>query len=241
VQLTGLHHVTCVCTIAQRTLDYYRDLGFSLVKKTVNVDDPHSYHLYLGDERGTPGSLMSFFEWPRAEPGRLGRGTLASVGLETPTVTAESLESDPDGLALRLYPGDALRLRDVEVIGNAVLYAGLFAPDAPLTFAEPVEDAALLGPGVTHHVAWRVASTDEQRLWFERLDEVGLRPSEPQDRTYFQALSFRMPDGVLVELATDGPGFAVDEPRESLGERLALPLWLEPERATLERELAPLS
>ena len=89
--LSGLHHVTCVCSDAQRTLDFYRDvLGFSLVKKTVNFDDPHSYHLYFGDEVGSPGTLMTFFEWPRAEPGRLGRGTLESIGLVTPGVACET-------------------------------------------------------------------------------------------------------------------------------------------------------
>ena len=90
MQLAGLHHVTCVCSDAQRTLDFYRDeLGFSLVKKTVNFDDPHSYHLYFGDEVGWPGTLLTFFEWPRAEPGRLGRGTLESVGLDRRASTEE--------------------------------------------------------------------------------------------------------------------------------------------------------
>ena len=239
MELAGLHHVTSICSNAQRTLDYYRDLGFALVKKTVNVDDPHSYHLFLGDATGTPGTVLSFFEWPRAEPGRLGRGTLASVGLETPTVTADSVETDPDGLVLRLYPGEGVRLRDVEVIGNAPLYAGFFALDAPIRFAEPIEDPALLGPGVSHHVAWRASSDDDLSIWLERLGELGLRPMGIHDRTYFKAVSFRMPDGVLVELATDGPGFLVDEERGELGGRLSLPAWLEPERATLERELAP--
>ena len=106
MQLAGLHHVTCVCADAQRTLDFYRDrLGFSLVKKTVNFDDPHSYHLYFGDAVGSPGTLITFFEWPRAEVGRLGRGTLESIGLETPRVSEESEGEDPDGLRLRLYPG----------------------------------------------------------------------------------------------------------------------------------------
>ena len=83
--LDALHHVTCVCSDAQRTVDFYRDeLGFTLVKKTVNFDDPHSYHLYFGDETGSPGSLMTFFEWPRAGRGRLGRGTFESIGLVSP-------------------------------------------------------------------------------------------------------------------------------------------------------------
>src|SRR5690349_16726727 len=166
MQLEGLHHVTCVCSDAQRTLDFYRDgLGFTLVKKTVNFDDPHSYHLYFGDEAGRPGTLITFFEWPRAAAGRLGRGTLDSIGLETPSAGEETELEDPDGLRLRLYPGPAPRLRDVSVLGNPDLYAGLFAKDAPLQFAEPLEDAALIGPGTTHHMAWRAANDDEQQAW----------------------------------------------------------------------------
>jgi glyoxalase family protein len=241
MQLAGLHHVTCVCSSAQRTLDFYRDtLGFSLVKKTVNFDDPHSYHLYFGDEAAAPGTLMTFFEWPRADRGRLGRGTLESIGLDTPAVEAESTVEDPDGLTLRLYPAPAPRLRDVDVIGNPDLYAGLFADDAPLQFAEPIEEPALIGAGTTHHIAWRTGDDREQAAWLARLEELGLRPTSVQDRKYFRSIYFRMPDGMLIEVATDGPGFAVDEPRDTLGQALSLPDWLEPERATLERELTPI-
>ena len=240
MQLAGLHHVTCVCSDAQQTLDFYRGLGFALVKKTVNFDDPHSYHLYFGDEDGSPGSLLTFFEWPRAEPGRLGRGTLESIGIETPHVQEENELTDPDGLRLRLVPGERVRLYDVAAIGNPDLYAGLFAEDAPLHFAEPVEEAALIGAGTTHHIAWRAADDDEEEAWLERLTELGLRPTPVQDRKYFHSIYFRMPDGVLIEIATDGPGFMVDEPKESLGQGLSLPPWLEPERETLERELTPI-
>jgi glyoxalase family protein len=241
MQLAGLHHVTCVCSDAQQTLDFYRDrLGFSLVKKTVNFDDPHSYHLYFGDEVGSPGTLITFFEWPRADRGRLGRGTLESIGLETPLVDAESEVEDPDGLRLRLYPGAAPQLRDVTVIGNPDLYAGLFAEDAPLHFAEPVEEAALIGAGTTHHIAWRAKDDHEEEAWLERLAELGLRPTPVQDRKYFHSVYFRMPDGILIEIATDAPGFLVDEPQASLGQGLSLPPWLEPERETLERELTPI-
>jgi glyoxalase family protein len=241
VQLEELHHVTCVCADAQRTLDFYRDeLGFSLVKKTVNFDDPHSYHLYFGDEAGNPGSLITFFEWPRAEAGRLGRGTLDSVSLETPTVTAEEELTDPDGLRLRLFPGEAPRLREAVVIGNADLYAGLVAPGAPLGFAPPLEEPALIGPGTTHHIAWRAADDAALETWLERLGEVGLRPTTVQDRKYFHSVYFRMPDGMLIEIATDPPGFTVDEPPDQLGRALSLPPWLEPERQTLERELTPI-
>jgi glyoxalase family protein len=206
----------------------------------VNFDDPHSYHLYFGDDVGNPGSLLTFFEWPRAEQGRLGRGTLESIGIETPHVESETELTDPDGLRLRLYPGDSVRLHDVAAIGNPDLYAGLFAEDAPLQFAEPVEEPALIGAGTTHHIAWRAADDAQEEAWLARLTELGLRPTTVQDRKYFHSVYFRMPDGVLIEIATDGPGFFVDEPKESLGEGLSLPPWLEPERATLERELTPI-
>jgi len=239
--LAGLHHVTCVCSDAQRTVEFYRDgLGFSLVKKTVNFDDPHSYHLYFGDEVGSPGTLMTFFEWPRAEPGRLGRGTLESVTLRTPSVTFECEGEDPDGLRLRLVPGETPAVLEVTAIGNPPLYAGLVDADAPLRFGEPSDETALIGPGTTHHVAWRAANDAEQAVWLQRLAEVGLRPTPVQDRTYFRSIYFRLPDGILFEIATDGPGFLVDEPADSLGELLSLPPWLESERSTLERELAPI-
>ncbi len=240
MQLAGLHHVTCVCSSAQQTLDFYRQIGFTLVKKTVNFDDPHSYHLYFGDEVGSPGTLITFFEWPRAEPGRLGRGTLESIGLETPHVQEPVDMVDPDGLRLRLLPGDAPRLHDVAVIGNADLYAGLFSEDAPIHFAEPMEEAALVGAGTTHHIAFRAATDEEESAWMEHLTSLGLRPTTVQDRKYFRSVYFRMPDGVLIEIATDEPGFLVDEPAETLGQGLSLPPWLEEERATLERELTPI-
>jgi len=240
MQLARLHHVTCVCSDAQRTLDFYRGLGLRLVKKTVNFDDPHSYHLYFGDDTGSPGTLITFFEWPRAEAGRLGRGTLESIGLATPQVTEPLELQDPDGLRLRLEPADAPSLRDVVVIGNPDLYAGLFADDAPLQFSEPMEEPALIGAGTTHHVAWRAATDDEQRAWLDRLAELGLRPTTVQDRKYFRSIYFRMPDGVLIEIATDGPGFLADEPAETLGQGLSLPPWLEEQRETLERELTPI-
>jgi glyoxalase family protein len=241
VQLTRLHHVTCVCSNAQQTVDFYRDeLGFSLVKKTVNFDDPHSYHLYFGDAVGTPGTLLTFFEWPRAEPGRLGRGTLDWLGVATPAVSVETEVVDPDGLRLRLLPAAAPALQEVAVIGNPDLYAGLFEDGGPLQFGDPLEEAALVGPGTTHHVAWRSVDDGELQRWEERLTELGLRPTPVQDRKYFHSVYFRMPDGMLIEIATDEPGFMVDEPQESLGASLTLPGWLEPERETLERELRPI-
>jgi glyoxalase family protein len=242
MELATLHHVTCVCSDAQDTVDYYRDeLGFTLVKKTVNFDDPHSYHLYFGDVTGAPGTLLTFFEWPRADRGRLGRGTLESIGVVTPSVDEEVEAEDPDGLRLRLYPGEEPALHDVVAFGNPDLYAGLFSEDAPLHFGAPIEETALIGAGTTHHIAWRAADDEEQAAWLQRLLDLGLRPTPVQDRKYFRSVYFRMPDGILVEIATDGPGFLVDEPRETLGYGLSLPPWLEDERPTLERELTPIS
>src|SRR5918911_3418843 len=118
MMLDGLHHVTCVCSDAQRTVDFYRDeLGFALVKKTVNFDDPHSYHLYFGDDTGAPGTLVTFFEWPRAGRGRLGRGTLESIGLVSPHVDSEREAEDPDGLRLRVAPAERAGLADVVAYG----------------------------------------------------------------------------------------------------------------------------
>jgi glyoxalase family protein len=241
VQLASLHHVTCVCADAQRTVDFYRDrLGFRLVKKTVNFDDPHSYHLYFGDEHGAPGTLLTFFEWPRSEGGRVGRGTLASIAIESPYADEPATVEDPDGLILNVFPGDAPRVRSVVALGNPVLYAGILAADAPIQFGPPTDTPALIGAGTTHHVAWRVEDDAALDACFARLTELGLRPTGPLDRTYFRSVYFRMPDGLLHEVATAGPGFAVDEPARHLGEELSLPAWLEEARGTLERELAPI-
>src|SRR3954463_12576433 len=165
MQLERLHHVTCVGADAQRTLDFYRELGFTLVKKTVNFDDPHSYHLYFGDETGAPGTLLTFFEWTPADRGLRGLGAFESIGLRTPSVSEESEAEDPDGLRLRLYPGRVPGLHDVVAIGNPDLYAGGVPEGAPRRFAEPAEETALLGAGTTHHVAWRAADDADQQVW----------------------------------------------------------------------------
>ena len=238
--LDRLHHVTCVCQNAPRTVEFYRGVGFRLVKKTVNFDDPKSYHLYFGDERAAPGTLITFFEWPGSAPGRLGLGTLDSIALIVPGQTHPREVEDPDGLRLLLLPGDRAALHHVTAYGNPDLYAGLVDDDAPIRFAEPPGRTALIGAGTTHHVAWWCAEEEEQHAWRDHLSEMGLRPTPIQDRKYFRSIYFRMPDGLLIEIATDGPGFAVDEAGESLGETLALPEWLEPERVEIEHTLTPI-
>jgi glyoxalase family protein len=96
------------------------------------------------------------------------------------------------------------------------------------------------GRGSVHHIAIRVEDDDEMARWVERLDSFGISHSGLIDRYYFKSIYFREPSGILVELATDGPGFATDEPVETLGERLALPPFLEPRRAEIEAKLKPL-
>ncbi len=242
MQLERLHHVTCVCSDAQRTTDFYRDeLGFTLVKKTVNFDDPHSYHLYFGDEVGSPGSLITFFEWPRSDRGRLGRGTLESIGL----VHADGRHRDrPRGsrraAACASFPPGARAFTTWSRSGTPTCTRGSSTRTRRSSFAAPVEEAALIGAGTAHHIAFRTPGDAEQAAWIERLTELGLRPTTQQDRKYFRSVYFRMPDGILVEIATDGPGFLVDEPPATLGQGLSLPPWLEPERETLERELVPI-
>jgi len=190
------------------------------------------------------------FAEPLEEPALIGAGTTHHIAWRAKDdaeqqawlarlAEGESELEDPDGLRLRVYPGPAPRLRDVSVIGNPDLYAGLFAEDAPLHFAEPLEEPALIGAGTAHHIAWRTKDDADQQAWLARLTELGLRPTPIQDRKYFHSVYFRMPDGILIEIATDAPGFLVDEPQDSLGHGLSLPPWLEPERETLERELTP--
>lgn len=105
---------------------------------------------------------------------------------------------------------------------------------------QPGQPPARLGYGGVHHAAFRVEDGEEQRAWNERLTRMGLRTSNIIDRFYFQSLYFRISNGILFELATDGPGFAADEPLEALGERLSLPPFLEPQREQIEAGLRPL-
>ena len=241
MRLHRLHHVTAICSDAQRTVAFYRDeLGFRLVKKTVNFDDPGSYHLYFGDDTGLPGTLITFFEWPGAQPGRPGRGTTTAIRLHAPGATPGQVD-DPDGLRLELIEAERPGLVDVSVYGKQEFYAELLGDDAPLRFVEPPPQATFWGPGVTHHIAWRVADEEEQAAWRERLLSLGLRPTEVLDRKYFRSVYFRLPDGVLFELATVGPGFSVDEPADDLGETLALPGWLEGDREAIEQHLVPIT
>jgi glyoxalase family protein len=104
----------------------------------------------------------------------------------------------------------------------------------------PEQPRGRWGVGGVHHVAWRTGDVAQEMALRAALRGAGLQPTSPIDRVWFESVYFREPGGVLFELATDGPGFAVDEDSARLGERLVLPPWLEPQRAEIEAALPPL-
>src|SRR5206468_118683 len=241
--LLGIHHVTAIAGDPGGTLAFYAGvLGLRLVKKTVNFDDPETYHLYFGDEVGHPGTIMTFFPWPGAPRGRHGVGQLtvtsfaappSSLGywskhLQSHGVTAERSEVLGEDV-LAFHDPDGLRL---EIVGMADAASRPGWPDAP---------PGRIAVGTVHHVAFRVAGDAEQREWRQRLVAQGLNVTPVLDRQYFRSIYYREPGGVLFEIATDPPGFTVDEPLADLGTGLKLPPGLEPARARIEAVLPPLS
>lgn len=260
--LLGLHHVTALAGNARRNLDAYRSIpGLRLVKRTVNFDDPASHHFYFGAGSGAPGTLLTFFPWanaahPEGRPGVRGSGQISRVTMRSPAAPAFA---DPDGIAIRLAEGDAPRLLSVtlceadsqptvdflrDVVGLRQEAPGAFAlPDGSRIEVEhsPAASRGKMGAGIIHHVAFRVADEAQQTEWRKLLRAAGVRVSAVRDRLYFHSIYFREPGGVLLEIATDGPGFSIDEAEPRLGEKLCLPPWLEPSRASIERRLPPLS
>ena len=223
------------------------------MKKTVNFDDPASYHLYYGDHHGSPGTLVTYFTWPGARLGRPGAGSITRLGLSTPVGEAPS---DPDRYPLTVTRGQP-RIDAVTVSVRDAAASGRFLTDrlgfeaqsdGSLRLAGAVVwieedqtgDAVRMGPGCMHHVAWRVASDEQEGLWRQHLLEAGLQVTPVRDRQYFHSIYFNEPGGVLFEIATDPPGFSADEPLETLGEELKLPIWLEPDRERIAAGLPPL-
>ncbi len=292
MRLTGLHHITMITGDAQRNVDFYADtLGLRFVKKTVNFDAPEAYHLYFGDEKGTPGTILTWFEFPGAAAGRAGSGQIHTLQLAVPSEAALDFWAarlgidrhgdhihfqDPDGLQLELV---------VESLGNAPLTAQ--HPEIPAEHAivglegaraygafHGVEERFLTdvlgftydgeyvldgserrfrwaydeapsfrgsqGAGSVHHIAWGTHD-DEQLAWQEQIATAGGYVTDVKDRDYFQSIYFQEPRGVLFEIATLSPGFAVDEDPDHLGEELRLPKQHEHLRAQLERTLHPVS
>ncbi|MCF3936271.1 ring-cleaving dioxygenase [Acuticoccus sp. M5D2P5] len=302
---SGIHHITAIAGPPARNVDFYTNtLGMRLVKKTVNFDDPGTYHLYYGDETGQPGTILTFFPWEHAAPGRVGIGETEETSFRIPQSavgywTHRLLEKgvaatreerrfgdtalvfkDPDGMrvALVAVPGiesetgwsngvvpaeSAVRgvhgvdlllekaaptgriLTDVlgfEEIGRDGTTTRYRAAGAPFGAIVDLHEAGQFlrgqsGRGSVHHIAFR-ADEAGQAAMAERLrSEHGIRPTEQLDRNYFRSVYFREPGGVLFEIATDDPGFAIDEPVATLGEALKLPNNYEPFRSEIEATL----
>ncbi|MGI9416835.1 MAG: ring-cleaving dioxygenase [Geminicoccaceae bacterium] len=313
MQLGGIHHLTAITANPSANHDFYtRVLGLRLVKKTVNQDDVSAYHLFYADGQGSPGSDITFFDWPAA-PANHGRQSISRTSLRVPAdslgwwrdqfsanivthgeITGragrETLDfSDSEGQRLRLTADTAdgethvwtkspvPAERQILGLGPITLSLGeLESTDRVLTevlnmrragcfedadepgatthvFAmgeggAPAEMHLAIAPGLpparqgaggVHHVAFRIPN-DAYDAWTARLVDKGMPTSGPIDRFYFKSLYFREPGGVLFEIATDGPGFAADEPLEHLGESLSLPPFLENRRAEIEAGLKPI-
>jgi glyoxalase family protein len=245
--LLGLHHVTALAGDVQANLAYYTQvLKLRLVKRTVNFDDPASYHLYFGDERGSPGTLLTFFSGFQRQPKRGSGQIIAGLNLESingeppklhsVTLCENKLEPTAQFLAtLGFAPAGAEGNRHrFELPGSA----GSVAARVDVLH-EPQAERGRLGAGAIHHVAFRVADERVQVDWRDRLVKAGVRVSPVKDRQYFHSIYFREPGGVLFEIATDGPGFLIDEPADALGSSLCLPPWLEPIRESIESRLPP--
>src|SRR5437667_333836 len=213
MQILGLHHVTATVDDAQDDLDFCLGaLGLRLVKKTVNFDNHHVYHFYYGNARGTPGTIWTTFPYK-------GHGVrVGSKGAGQVTVTSFSVPTGALGAWRK-------RLEDVGV-----------------DVAEhPEADPATNGLGTVHHVAMAIGTAEEQLAIREELIRYGCKVTEVRDRCYFTSIYFREPGGVLFEIATMAPGFAIDEALPDLGRALKLPPWEEPYRADIESALAPVT
>ena len=306
---SGLHHVTAIAGAPQANIDFYvSGLGLRLVKKTVNFDDPGTYHLYYGDEAGRPGSLITFFPWRGVRPGVVGagqststafsvpagsmgwwQGHFAALGIETRLSGVSSTEErllvrDPDGLHIELVASstvdprdpwdsasvpaeyairgqhssvltvrdpdatlatltDDLGLRIIEQSGDRTrLAAGDGAPGSVVdVVGSHLAPDGLGAGGTVHHIAFRVPDAATQHLWREELADRGYQVTGILDRQYFTSIYFREPGGVLFEIATDTPGFDIDEPLLELGRALKLPPWLEPSREQIEHAVVPVT
>jgi glyoxalase family protein len=254
--LLGFHHVTAFAGGAQANLDFYRQrLGLRLVKKTVNYDDPATYHFYYGDELGSPGSLLTFFPWPTAPAGAEGSGQAIEIRFALPHPDRGA--NDPSGLRLQLADAPAPKIESVtlrvadaeptarfltEMLGFRDAGDGRFELGGGIIqlVEAPGMPRAKLSSGMIHHIALRVADDTAQDEWRAKLKGSGVRVTRVIDRQYFRSIYFREPGGVLFEIATDGPGFLIDEPADALGSALKLPPWLEPVRESVERRLAGL-
>jgi glyoxalase family protein len=307
--MSGIHHVTAIAGTALRNFEFYtRTLGLRFVKKTVNFDDPSTYHFYYGDKVGNPGSILTFFAWEHAAPGRGGIGQTHETAFRVPSsslgfwthrfiekgIAHRSPEkrfgetvlpfTDPDGMSLALvgvssaepgatwstdevpaehairgFHGVTLLLEDGTKTGailtDVLGFREMGRDGSVIRFKASGGDAGGLvdireakgflpgrqGRGSVHHIAFRAADDAAQAEMAKKLVEAhDVHPTEQRDRKYFRSIYFREPGGILFEIATDIPGFAVDEPVDSLGQHLKLPDFLEPRRKDIEKVLPAL-
>ncbi len=303
--ILGLHHITAIAGDAQRNYEFYTQvLGLRLVKKTVNFDDPGTYHFYFGDEVGTPGTILTFFPWLHVRPGYAGTGMATEIGYSVPAGSLSFWEDrlkqfqvkagqreerlgeaflpfqDPDGLkisfieskladnrkpwetgdvtaphAARGFHSVTLTLRDIKATaeiltdvlgyqlqsqeGNRYRFVTSAIETAQIVdlLEAPHERPGQVAGGTNHHIAFRVKDDKVLMHYREKVAAHGLNITEKIDRNYFFSLYFREPGGVLFELATDNPGFAIDEPVSELGTHLKLPPQYEVHRAKIEEVL----
>ncbi len=304
-KILGLHHITAIADNAQRNYDFYiKVLGLRMVKKTVNFDDPGTYHFYYGNEQGAPGTILTFFPWEGIGPGKAGTGMATEIGYavpagsfgfwkarfdafkvpyehETDIFGEPSLAfTDPDGLKLVLvitktsderkawesqdinqvnglkgFHYTALTLKDLKptatILTDIFGYRQVaqegnryrFVTDAIATansidiILEPDGESGRGAAGTNHHIAFRVQNEEIQMRYREKIVAAGYQITAKIDRDYFYSLYFREPGGVLFEIATDNPGFTVDEPLAELGSHLKLPAQYEGLRDKIETAL----
>jgi glyoxalase family protein len=307
--IAGLHHVTAIASDPQRNLDFYVGLlGMRLVKRTINFDDPGTYHFYFGDARGTPGTILTFFPWPGARRGARGIGEVTATAfavsaasfdywlerLKEQHVSAERADrfgeevirfADPDGMTLEFVatsgsdgvpagtegtvpPEYSLRgfhsvsaaiegyERTAKLLTESFGYRLVGEEGNRFRFAAQGGDGAgkLMdlvctpdgrraggGAGSVHHIAFRAESDADQLALRAEIVSLGYNVSPVMDRTYFHSIYFREPGGVLFEIATDPPGFTVDESAQELGAHLCLPPWMEKARAQIQEILPPIT
>jgi glyoxalase family protein len=308
-KIPGLHHVTAIASDPQRNLDFYVGLlGLRFVKRTVNFDDPGTYHFYFGDRRGTPGTILTFFPWPGARRGIRGTGQVEATAFAMPPdsigywlerfkqhhVTAERTSPrfgeevirliDPDGLLIELIASsshgqvdlwpdspvpaehalhsfhsvsaalegyertarlltESFGYRLVDESGNRFRFAS--ANDSALgrivdLLCLPDAVMGRVAAGSVHHIAFRAKDQAEQLQWREHLVDLDYNVTPVIDRTYFHSIYFREPGGVLFEIATEPPGFTLDEKLEELGTHLCLPPSMESARSQIEQILPPI-
>lgn len=313
--LNGIHHVTAVSSRIAHNLDFYTNLlGMRLVKKSVNQDDVSAYHLFYADKVGTPGTDMTFFDWPHIGPDRRGTDSVVTTAFRvngrsaleywSKRFTEHGVEhnliesfagrdvlrfEDPEGQRLMLvddagadYAGEIwdgshvplaqairgfyavllslpsierfdpiltqvlqfrqARRSELPGMGEVVIYeTGDGGPGRELwVIEEPDKPIARLGAGGVHHVAFRVSDDAQHPDWREWVSRSGLHVTPIIDRFYFRSIYFRVSNGILFEIATDGPGFAADEHPDKLGQKLALPPFLENQRQQIEAGLKPI-